>query len=46
MAKRLMSKQSTKLVEMVGTNMLQLQMEIEKLALYLGEELEITCRFS
>ena len=27
---------------MVGANMLQLQMEIEKLALYLGEEQEIT----
>lgn len=31
-----------KLVETVGANMLQLQMEIEKLALYLGEDLEIT----
>lgn len=31
-----------KLLEMVGPNMLQLQMEIEKLALYLGEELEMT----
>lgn len=31
-----------KLLEMVGPNMLQLQMEIEKMALYLGEELEIT----
>ena len=33
---------ATKLIEMVGANMLQLQMEIEKLALYLGEEAEIT----
>ncbi|WP_431027261.1 DNA polymerase III subunit delta [Lysinibacillus sp. LZ02] len=32
---------SVKLVEMVGASMLQLQMEIEKLALYLGEEVEI-----
>lgn len=31
-----------KLLEMVGPNMLQLQMEIEKMALYLGEEPEIT----
>ncbi|MED3661505.1 DNA polymerase III subunit delta [Ureibacillus terrenus] len=31
-----------KLVEMVGENMNQLQMEIEKLALYLGEENNIT----
>lgn len=31
-----------KLFEMVGPNMLQLQMEIEKMALYLGEEHEIT----
>lgn len=30
-----------KLIEMVGPNMLQLQMEIEKMALYLGEEPEI-----
>ncbi|KGR90714.1 DNA polymerase III subunit delta [Ureibacillus massiliensis 4400831 = CIP 108448 = CCUG 49529] len=33
-----------KLVEMVGTNMLQLQKEIEKIALYLGEDLEITTK--
>lgn len=31
-----------KLVEMVGANMLQLQMEIEKISLYLGEEIEVT----
>lgn len=31
-----------KLLEMVGPNMLQLQLEIEKMALYLGEEHEIT----
>lgn len=31
-----------KLVVMVGTNMLQLQMEIEKMSLYLGESGEIT----
>lgn len=31
-----------KLVEMVGANMLQLQMEVEKLALYLGEQEQIT----
>ena len=31
-----------KLVEMVGANMLQLQMEIEKICLYLGEETYIT----
>ncbi|CAM5195764.1 DNA polymerase III delta subunit OS=Ureibacillus acetophenoni OX=614649 GN=SAMN05877842_102266 PE=4 SV=1 [Ureibacillus acetophenoni] len=31
-----------KLVEMVGVNMLQLQMEIEKIAMYLGEEKVIT----
>ena len=31
-----------KLVEMVGANMLQLQMEIEKLSLYLGDEKQIT----
>ncbi|MER2112244.1 DNA polymerase III subunit delta [Solibacillus isronensis] len=31
-----------KLLEMVGPNMLQLQMEIEKMALYLGEDYEIT----
>lgn len=31
-----------KLFEMVGPNMLQLQLEIEKMALYLGEEHEIT----
>jgi len=31
-----------KLVEMVGANMIQLQMEIEKIALYLGEEKQIT----
>lgn len=31
-----------KLVEMVGANMLQLQIEIEKIALYLGEEKQIT----
>lgn len=31
-----------KLVEMVGPNMLQLRMEIEKMALYLGENYEIT----
>ena len=31
-----------KLVEMVGPNMLQLQMEIEKMALYLGQDHEIT----
>ena len=31
-----------RIVEMVGANMLQLQMEIEKLALYLGEEQDIT----
>ena len=31
-----------KLLEMVGPNMLQLQMEIEKMALYLGEDSEIT----
>ena len=31
-----------KLVEMVGPNMLQLQMEIEKMSLYLGEDHEIT----
>lgn len=31
-----------KLVEMVGTNMVQLQSEIEKLALYLGEDEHIT----
>lgn len=31
-----------KLVEMVGANMLQLQMEIEKLALYLGGQGQIT----
>lgn len=31
-----------KLVEMVGANMLQLQKEIEKMALYLGEEGQIT----
>ncbi|KGR74509.1 DNA polymerase III subunit delta [Ureibacillus sinduriensis] len=31
-----------KLVEMVGSNMLQLQIEIEKIALYLGEEKQIT----
>ena len=31
-----------KLVEMVGPNMLQLQMEIEKMALYLGHDHEIT----
>ena len=30
------------LLEMVGPNMLQLQMEMEKLALYLGEEAEVT----
>lgn len=30
-----------KLVEMVGTNMVQIQMEIEKLALYLGDEQNI-----
>lgn len=32
---------TNKLVEMVGANMLQLRMEIDKMALYLGEELEI-----
>lgn len=31
-----------KLVEMVGPNMLQLQMELEKMALYLGEDHEMT----
>lgn len=31
-----------KLVEMVGANMLQLQIEVEKIALYLGEEKQIT----
>lgn len=31
-----------KLVEMVGANMIQLQIEIEKLALYLGEEKQIS----
>lgn len=31
-----------KLLEMVGPNMLRLQMEIEKMALYLGEDHEIT----
>ncbi|QCR32949.1 DNA polymerase III subunit delta [Lysinibacillus sp. SGAir0095] len=31
-----------KLVEMVGANMLQLRIEIEKMALYLGEEGQIT----
>ncbi|HWK24388.1 MAG TPA: DNA polymerase III subunit delta [Ureibacillus sp.] len=31
-----------KLVEMVGANMLQLQIEIEKIALYLGEEKQIS----
>ncbi len=35
-----------KLVEMVGINMLQLQKEIEKLALYLGEDQVITVEFS
>lgn len=33
---------AVKLVEMVGAHMLQLQMEIEKMALYLGEESLIT----
>lgn len=33
---------TNKLVEMVGANMLQLQMELEKMALYLGEEHEIS----
>lgn len=33
---------TNKLIEMVGTNMLQLQMEIGKMALYLGEEMEIS----
>ncbi|MEK4230064.1 DNA polymerase III subunit delta [Solibacillus sp. FSL H8-0538] len=33
---------AVKLVEMVGAHMLQLQQEIEKLALYLGEDYEIT----
>lgn len=32
---------TNKLIEMVGANMLQLQTEIEKMVLYLGEELEI-----
>lgn len=32
---------TNKLIEMVGPNMLQLQMEIEKIVLYLGDELEI-----
>lgn len=32
---------TNKLVEMVGANMLQLQMEIEKMALYLGDEHEM-----
>lgn len=32
----------SKLIAMTGTNMLQLQMEIEKIALYLGEERQIT----
>ena len=31
-----------KLLEMVGPNMLQLQMEVEKMALYLGEDSNIT----
>lgn len=33
---------TNKLIEMVGANMLQLQMEIEKMVLYLGEEMEIS----
>ena len=33
-----------KLVEMVGANMLQLQIEIEKMSLYLGEENQISAR--
>lgn len=33
-----------KLVEMVGSNMLQLRQEIEKMSLYLGEEKEIRVR--
>ncbi|MEO4052217.1 DNA polymerase III subunit delta [Solibacillus sp. CAU 1738] len=33
---------AVKLVEMVGADMLQLKMELEKLALYLGEEHEIS----
>lgn len=32
---------TNKLVEMVGAHMLQLQMEVEKMVLYLGEDMEI-----
>nr|WP_106780032.1 DNA polymerase III subunit delta [Lysinibacillus timonensis] len=40
--KSIQDKAIDKLVEMVGTNMLQLQMEIEKICLYLGEDTQIT----
>lgn len=40
--KAITSEATHKLVEMVGPNMLQLQMELEKMALYLGEDHEMT----
>ena len=42
LGKAITTEATQKLVEMVGPNMLQLQMEIEKMALYLGQDHEIT----
>lgn len=42
MGKVMTNEASVKLVEMVGTNMLQLKAELEKMVLYLGEEHEVT----